>query len=134
MGRAEMIDLDDLREALKSPPGEWASAPDVGHILLAGRRLRRRRRVRVSVISMAAAFVLLTTGVLVGQSAGHAPLEKATTPRSALTLAPTPTSASPSPTGSPLMSPASGPLNSPPAAASTTQRTSESGSTMKATE
>ena len=60
-----MKDLDNLKTALQTPPPEGFAALDTGAIISAGKRIRRRRRVRsgAGLVAVAAAVVLVVTGV-----------------------------------------------------------------------
>jgi hypothetical protein len=60
-----MKDLDNLKTALHTPPPEGFAALDTGAIMSAGKRIRRRRRVQsgAGLVAVAAAVVLVVTGV-----------------------------------------------------------------------
>ena len=83
-----MIDLEDLSEALRNHPGDKPPNLDLTHILFAGRRMRRRRRLHVAVISMVSATVILTAAVTLHQANDQVQIENATTPSSPQTSAP----------------------------------------------
>jgi hypothetical protein len=57
-----MNDLDDLRHALESPPGYAPRSLDLGPIMEAGGRLRRRRRLAAGAAGALAVLVLLVGG------------------------------------------------------------------------
>ncbi|MEV4636583.1 hypothetical protein AB0J80_04440 [Actinoplanes sp. NPDC049548] len=57
-----MNNLDDLKDAMHSPPDFAPSPIDLGAVMAAGGRLRRRRRVAVGASSAAAVLVLLVGG------------------------------------------------------------------------
>jgi hypothetical protein len=57
-----MNDLDDLKRAMQSPPGYLPRELDLGEIMQAGGRLRRRRRLATGVGAAAAVVALLVGG------------------------------------------------------------------------
>ncbi|MFI7599447.1 hypothetical protein [Actinoplanes sp. NPDC049681] len=57
-----MTDLDDLKDAMHSPPDFEPRPLDLGAVMAAGGRLRRRRRLAVAATSAAAVLVLLVGG------------------------------------------------------------------------
>ncbi|RZU49170.1 hypothetical protein EV385_0906 [Krasilnikovia cinnamomea] len=68
-----MTDLDDLRDALQSPPGFAPRVLDLDQVMAAGGRLRRRRRLAVGAASALAVAVLLVGGGQVARLAGGPP-------------------------------------------------------------
>ncbi|MFD5091725.1 hypothetical protein ACFWMR_14060 [Amycolatopsis thailandensis] len=59
-----MTDLETLRSALREPPAEEFTEPDLGAIMTKGRRIRRRRRLATGAGGVAATVV--TVLVIVG--------------------------------------------------------------------
>lgn len=72
-----MNDLDELRAALREPPGFAPRPVDVGAVLAAGGRIRRRRR---SVVAAALVLVLAVGGALVLRPERRAPVLPVTPP------------------------------------------------------
>ncbi|GAB1693248.1 hypothetical protein [Krasilnikovia sp. M28-CT-15] len=68
-----MTDLDDLRDALQSPPGFAPRVIDLDQVMATGGRLRRRRRLTVGAASAFAVGVLLIGGSQVARLAGGPP-------------------------------------------------------------
>ncbi|GAB1641923.1 hypothetical protein [Krasilnikovia sp. MM14-A1259] len=68
-----MTDLDDLRDALASPPGFTPRVLDLDQVMASGGRLRRRRRLAVGAASALAVGALLVGGSQVARLAGDAP-------------------------------------------------------------
>ncbi|MEV8506258.1 hypothetical protein AB0368_15690 [Actinoplanes sp. NPDC051475] len=72
-----MTNLDDLKDAMHSPPDFEPRPLDLGAVMAAGGRLRRRRRLAVGATSAAAVMVLLVGGSqlarLGGEGGGTAP-------------------------------------------------------------
>ncbi|BFU43569.1 hypothetical protein [Krasilnikovia sp. MM14-A1004] len=68
-----MTDLDDLRDALQSPPGFAPRVLNLDQVMASGGRLRRRRRVAVGAASALAVGVLLVGGGQVARLAGGPP-------------------------------------------------------------
>lgn len=75
-----MTDLDYLREALHARPTDPLPELDLGLIMVAGGRLRRRRRLRAVLTSGATLSVLLAVGSLIGYAGNQARIEIAATP------------------------------------------------------
>src|SRR3954471_20920184 len=57
-----MIELDELKDAMESPPDFVPIALDLGHVMAAGGRIRRRRRVTAIAASSIAVVALLIAG------------------------------------------------------------------------
>lgn len=57
-----MTELDELRDAMESPPDYVPVALDLGHIMAAGGRVRRRRRATTIAASSVAVVALLIVG------------------------------------------------------------------------
>jgi hypothetical protein len=72
-----MNDLRDLKRAMQSPPGFTARELDLGDIMQAGGRLRRRRRLAVGSAAAVAVVALLVGG---SQLIGGRPVAGAGTP------------------------------------------------------
>ncbi|MFC3449432.1 hypothetical protein [Amycolatopsis speibonae] len=102
-----MTDLETLRSALREPPAEEFTEPDLGAIMAKGGRIRRRRRLATGAGGVAATVV--TVLVIVGAVAlrepapAQRPLPPAASAPSSSPLVPTPppqptiTKAAPSP-------------------------------------
>jgi hypothetical protein len=95
-----MTHLDDLKDALQSPPGFAAGSLDLDAIMTAGGRRRRARRLAVSATSgLAVVAVLIGGGWLAARDDRAAP---GLVPPAAATPSPTPT---PTPTEDPARAP-----------------------------
>ena len=86
-----MTDVDDLRVALQARPAEPWPELDVQQIMVAGGRIRRRRRVRTGVISVGAVSAFLVAGVTIGHGGNKAQVEIAAVPNTVPTPAAAPT-------------------------------------------
>ncbi|BCJ55449.1 hypothetical protein Asp14428_69240 [Actinoplanes sp. NBRC 14428] len=68
-----MNDLDDLKDAMHSPPDFEPRELDLGAVMIQGGRLRRRRRLAVGATSAAAVLVLLVGGGQLVRAGGNRP-------------------------------------------------------------
>jgi hypothetical protein len=66
-----MTGLDDLKDAMHSPPDFEPVPIDLGQVMVSGGRIRRRRRLAVGATSGLAVVVLLVGGSLVAGRAGR---------------------------------------------------------------
>ncbi|MEV6595797.1 hypothetical protein AB0M36_02925 [Actinoplanes sp. NPDC051346] len=71
-----MTDLDDLKDAMHSPPDFEPRPLDLGAVMAQGSRLRRRRRLAVTGASAATVLALLVGGSMLTRL-GDGPIESA---------------------------------------------------------